>query len=114
MSLQSARPEVPMVGDDPIYLRTQRVSAKTTYRLCLEAVQQCPGLIHGQLSTSDGVCALGSMNEHQNEKYPNGINTPWCTAERIQKYNDSMPDASPEVRRAMVIAWLKNQIALYL
>jgi hypothetical protein len=55
------------------------------------------------------------MNEHADfDTYPNGVGIDRFICTSIQAYNDSMPDASPEVRRALVIAWLKNQIALYL
>lgn len=71
----------------------------------LAAIKKRRGLIHGSLDDHGRVCALGAFALKNKDAC---INVE--IAEALQKFNDSMPKASPEVRRAKVILWIEKRL----
>lgn len=72
----------------------------------LAAIKKRRGLIHGSMEDHGRVCALGAFaSKHDNTCISLKL------AEALQEFNDSMPKASPEVRREKVIRWLEKKLA---
>lgn len=72
----------------------------------LAAIRKRRGLIHGSLMNGGGqVCALGAFAKmHDNTCINLDI------AEQLQAFNDSMPKASKQTRRAKVIKWIEQRL----
>jgi hypothetical protein len=71
----------------------------------LAAIKRRRGLIHGSWDSGGRVCALGAFG-----KAHDGTCIPGDLAAELQQYNDSMPKAAPEVRRAKVIKWIEKRL----
>jgi hypothetical protein len=72
----------------------------------LTAVKRRRGLIHGDMTQRSRVCALGALAVAcGGEVCVSGM-----LPTDLQKFNDSMPHATPERRRLKVIAWLEKRI----
>jgi hypothetical protein len=72
----------------------------------LAAVKKRRGLIHGSMTEHGRVCALGAFAaKHDNTCVHKAI------SEALQEFNDSMPEATPKVRREKVIRWIEKRLA---
>lgn len=120
MSLNTARPG--LIGLSG-FLDRPALTVKELYEAARAQVPLEPGLIHGSLHdgtggmveplATDSVCAVGAVLK----QFRAGRKLFYITEESVvaieelQRYNDSMPDVSPEVRKERVIGFLDAKIA---
>jgi len=75
----------------------------TAYLMILNAVEQQPGLIHGELETPKGdYCAIGSYF-HVNKR----TCLPYALIDEVAAVNDSMPTLTRHQRKLCVMRWLR-------
>ena len=100
-SLMRARPgHLAIAGADE-----RAISPVEFLQKALSAVTRRRGLIHGIWNDGRGVCALGAFG-----KCHHGTVVPGELATQLQRYNDSMPDVTPQLRRAKVISWIEARL----
>lgn len=87
------------------YSQDPAISPKEFLEETLKAIKRRRGLIHGSWREGSRVCALGAFGACHN-----GAVIPGDLATELQQYNDSMPKASPEKRRAKVIEWIEKRL----
>jgi hypothetical protein len=97
MGLSKLRPET-AIGDGKSYTPT----GGTAYLMIYNAVKSKQKLIHGRLHAGGESCAIGSFWD---------VN-PRCSLnydliDEVAAVNDSLPKASPRVRRLHVLRWLR-------
>lgn len=79
------------------------------YKRSLSAVKRQEGLIHGHFKNG-GVCALGALADAITARKGKDVCLSEWMALSLQQVNDSVPDATPKQRRAVVIRWLERKI----
>lgn len=86
------------------------ISNHIFYRMALAAVLDRTGLIHGKLQENGHVCAVGALNAELVAQRSGGVCANHEAIAALQLINDSVPDASPEKRRQVVIDWLQGKL----
>lgn len=121
MSLHTARPG--LIGSESNgFFERPKLTVKKVYEAARAQVPLEPGLIHGSLHdgtggreplSTDSVCAVGAILKQFRAARELFFTTDASEAaiEELQRYNDSMPDVPPEVRKERVIGFLDAKIA---
>lgn len=74
----------------------------TAYLMILNSIKCQNGLIHGKLHNHGEHCAIGSyFHLHNNTALPESL------IDEVAAVNDSLPNASPKIRKREVMRWLK-------
>lgn len=90
----------------PSYSPEAPMSVKEFLEKALAAIRRRRGLIHGSWNNRHGVCAMGAFGAKHD-----GAVVPYAIGNALQAFNDSMPKATPALRRRKVISWLENKLA---
>lgn len=87
--------------------RDKALSEREFLTKTLAAVKRRRGLIHGDLMDGKRACALGALAA----SCGGSVTVAGETPRKLQEFNDSMPKATPAVRRLRVIEWLEKRIS---